>query len=219
MSNSLTSDHRGLDLKLIADDIDRVFGFASNWESSEGTGGGSWEYEGRIMIDLSAIDKLCHDVGVGPADIAVVFRYVFAHLKAHRYQELNPTYSKTYLEDFRPYELEADLVAGWVCADARIPNAFRIHGMASGFNDLSRRELFNGAAEPKVNVKPDDYPWPEEREHAYQRGARMWAAGQVSTYNSATTKQGIPDESFKEFLEQVPAVVNTMWSRPVPQAA
>jgi hypothetical protein len=219
MSNSLSSDYRGLDLRTIAHDIDGIFGFPSNWESTPGPSVGCWEYRGRIVIDLGVVDKLCQFLDAGPGDIGHTFRYVLAHLKAHHYQELNPNYSKLYAEDIRPYELDADLIAGWICANARIPNSFRTHGVAAAFNDFSRRELSGENSEPKINIKPLDYPWPEERDLAFQRGARIWAAGQISSYNSATTKQGMPDETFHEFLAQVPTIVNGMWSRPLPKAA
>jgi len=138
MGNNLSKDYKGLDLPLIAHSIDELFGFPSDWESRQGTGG-SWEFEGRIVVDLDETDRLGEVVEAGPVEIANVFRYVFAHLKAHHYQELNPTYEKTYLEDIRPHELDADLVAGWVCAHAEMPSLFRLTGMASSFNDFNRR--------------------------------------------------------------------------------
>src|SRR5580658_1366950 len=107
MSNQLPTDYRGLDLHAIADSIDRIFQFTSSWEAHTGPGVGSWEHDGRIVVDLESCDRLGDVVDAGPATIGHVFRYVLAHLKAHHYQELRPVYSKPYNEDIRPYEIDA----------------------------------------------------------------------------------------------------------------
>jgi len=217
MSNKLTADYRGLDLVAIADNMDQLFGFESAWETRDDSDGHSWELNGRIIVNLPDLDRLCEVVEAGPGDIGHVFRYVFAHLKTHHYQELTPSYAKPYSEDIRPYELDADLTAGWICANAAIANSFRRSGIAL-FHDFNRLEEGNGTTNRASTRTVTEYPWPEERDLAFLRGARMWAAGQISSYNTAATRQGIPNQTFPEFLAEVPAIVHGMWSRSVPNS-
>jgi len=217
MSSTLSGDYRGLNLRAIADTIDRIFEFQSDWQALPEVRGGSHEFQGRIVVDLSQVDRLCDFVDAGPGDRGHVFRYVLAHLKSHHYQELYPTYSKPYVEDIRPYELEADLIAGWICANAQIPNAFRTHGMAREFSDFGRMNLMLGHDSATSRAEHVSYIYPEERELAFRRGARMWATGQVSQYSQAAVRQGMHDETFHEFMAEVPSIINSMWSRPLPQ--
>lgn len=212
---SLSQDYKGLNLEVMAHRLDGLFGFASEWDCIPTSEFGCYEFGGRIQVDLSTIDGLCADMHAGPADAGQIFRYVFAHLKVHHYQELNPTYEKSYMEDMRPYELEADLVAGWICAAARISDLFRTHGMASDFSDFARVRYMTDPPD----TTPRIYPWPVEKEYAFRRGARMWAAGRVGEYNPAAAKQGMEEETFDEFLVGVPWVVRGLWSRPVPSTA
>jgi hypothetical protein len=218
MSTEIDVDYRGLNLSAIAAEIDRTFGFASEWHTEKKSEAGSYEFEGKIVIDLEAIDKLCEVVEVGPGDVGHVLRYVMAHLKTHHYQELNPRYGKPYAEDPRPWELEADLAAGWICANAHIQNAFRILFIAPVFNDMGRLKMMSGQNNDSNQELPI-YPWPQEREVAFRKGGRLWANGQLSAYNTAATKQGMIDETFTDFLTDLPITVNNLWNRPVPEGA
>ncbi len=210
----LSKDYKGLDLQRMALQLNRAFGFASEWQASSDTEEGCYEFDGRIVIDLAVIDQICEQMYTTKADAAQVFRYILSHLKAHHFQELYPTYDKPYIEDVRPYEIEADLLAGWLCANARIPDLFRTHGMPGAFRDFHRLKLMGAKTPPNGQFQ---YPWPEEKDFAFRRGARMWAAGRVSEYNSAATKQGMEDETFAEFLAGVPMVVKGLALRPVPR--
>lgn len=214
---NLSEDYKGLNLRYMAHVIDLTFGFASQWESTSRSDEGCYEYQGRIVVDLDVIDQLCELMNATKADSGQVFRYVLAHLKTHHFQELYPTYDKPYTEDMRPYELEADIVSGWICANARIVDLFRTHGMSGTFNDFHRLNLMKGA-EGGAGDQDIHYPWPEEKDFAFRRGARMWATGRITEYNPAAAKQGMEDETFAEFLAGVPMVVRGLWLRPVPSA-
>jgi hypothetical protein len=214
MISNLSADYRGLNLRAIANMIDQTFGFKSEWLTVPESENGCYELKGQIVIDLAAVDKLCTLVEAGPGDIGHVFRYILGHLKTHHFQELNSRYSKSYVEDIRPYEIEADMIAGWICATAQIPNSFRTHQIAPSFNDLRRLKMMGGTSESDL-----EYPWPAEREHAFRRGGRMWATGQISVYNSVGMRMGMFDESFDEFIAEVPIFVSNLWSRPIPPDA
>lgn len=213
MLSKLSADYRGLNLLGIANSIDSTFGFPSDWQTRAESENGCYEFDGQIVLDLAHIDGLCQLVDAGPGDIGHVFRYVMAHLKAHHLQERTTRYSKSYAEDFRPYEIEADIIAGWFCASARIPGSFRTHPIAPSFSDFYRLKLMG------QDRLPSSYPWPAERELAFRRGGRMWAAGQITLYNAIGARLGMYDESFEEFTAEVPMIVNNLWSRPVPEDA
>jgi hypothetical protein len=215
MSNELNFEFHGISLRQIANEIDHVFGFPSEWQADLDSDEGCYEYQGKVVVCAHALGVLCEQLDAGPGDLSHVVRYVMAHLKTHHYQELHPTYAKAYVEDPRPYELEADLAAGWICANAQLPNSFRILQMAPRFNDFKRLKLMSSGTNEQ---RGSDYvyPWPAERDLAFVRGGRQWALGRISLSHSPGIRLGLPDEAFHEFMLEAPIFVNNQWQRLVP---
>jgi hypothetical protein len=161
-----------MDLQKIANRIDELFGFKSNWTFD--TGRICCQSGGVINININDIRTWLADAGLPESDLERLVTFIMAHEKGHDVQDhVWPT--RDYGAETRVMELEADLIGAWALHKMfPTPPPAGFNAATRRFTDIQRMAHPVGNRLGKTDsTTSQEYPWPEQREFSMIRGEQL----------------------------------------------